>query len=162
MELGLSRGPTPNEKVLPLCSLNWIGPHYNMEKNKETCFLSFVSIMLSCMFVAALWLPAGKGLTSWLSCVVFSCVFVTFPCAVLGQVWYLIVSITDLCLLPYCYYFSQISQQLHTSRHCRLYHPFNPARQDHTAEHTSRFRPIMNSTRIVPAKNFKRLNCPPA
>ena len=33
--------------------------------------------------------------------VMFSCVFVTFPCGVLGQVWYLIVSIPDICLLPY-------------------------------------------------------------
>ena len=28
---------------------------------------------------AALWSPAGKGLTSWLSFVMFSFVFVTFP-----------------------------------------------------------------------------------
>ena len=27
--------------------------------------------------------------------------FVTFPCGVLGQVWYLIVSIPDLCRLSY-------------------------------------------------------------
>ena len=27
--------------------------------------------------------------------------FVTFPCGVLGQVWYLIVSIPDICPLPY-------------------------------------------------------------
>ena len=33
--------------------------------------------------------------------VMFSCVFVTFPNGVLGQVWHLIVSIPDLCLLPY-------------------------------------------------------------
>ena len=33
--------------------------------------------------------------------VMFSCVFVTFPCGVLGQVWNLIVSIPDLCLLTY-------------------------------------------------------------
>ena len=32
----------------------------------------------------------------------FSCVFVTFSC-VLGQVWYLIVSIHDICLLSYFY-----------------------------------------------------------
>ena len=32
--------------------------------------------------------------------VMFSCVFVTFICGVLGQVWYLIVSIPYLCLLP--------------------------------------------------------------
>ena len=30
----------------------------------------------------------------------FYCVFVTFPCGILGQVWYLIVSIPDL------YYFN--------------------------------------------------------
>ena len=33
--------------------------------------------------------------------VMFSCVFVTCPCGVLGQVWYLIVSIPDICLLTY-------------------------------------------------------------
>ena len=32
-----------------------------------------------------------------LFCVMFSCVFVTFPCGVLSQVWYLIASIPDLC-----------------------------------------------------------------
>ena len=31
----------------------------------------------------------------------FSCVFVTFPCVVLGQVWYLIVSIPSICFLTY-------------------------------------------------------------
>ena len=29
----------------------------------------------------------------------FSCVYVTFPCRVLGQVWYLIVLIPDLCFV---------------------------------------------------------------
>ena len=33
--------------------------------------------------------------------VMFSCVFVTFPCGVLGQVCYLVVSIPNLCLLSY-------------------------------------------------------------
>ena len=27
------------------------------------------------------------------------CIFVTFPCGILGQVWYLILSFTDLCCL---------------------------------------------------------------
>ena len=36
-----------------------------------------------------------------LLCVMFSFVFVTFPCGVLGQVWFLIVSIPYLSLLPY-------------------------------------------------------------
>ena len=34
----------------------------------------------------------------------FSYVFVTFPYGILGQVWYLIVCIPDLCLLPYFRY----------------------------------------------------------
>ena len=34
-------------------------------------------------------------------CVMFSCVFVTFPYGVSGQVWYLIVSTPDLCFLLY-------------------------------------------------------------
>ena len=33
--------------------------------------------------------------------VTFSCVFVTFPYGVLGQVWYLIVLIPDLCFPPF-------------------------------------------------------------
>ena len=35
------------------------------------------------------------------SCVCFLCIFFTFPFGVLGQVWYLIVSIPDLCFLSY-------------------------------------------------------------
>ena len=57
--------------------------------------------MLSRLLIAALWAPAGKGLTSWLSFVVLNCVFVTFPLGILGQVWYLIVLIPDLCPLSY-------------------------------------------------------------
>ena len=43
------------------------------------------------LFVCALWSPAGKGLASWLSFVVFSCEFVTFP----------LVSTPYLCNLTY-------------------------------------------------------------
>ena len=32
------------------------------------------------------------------------CIFVTFPCDILGQVWYLIISFPDLCLLSYSHY----------------------------------------------------------
>ena len=49
-----------------------------------------------------MWSPVGKGLASWHSLyLMVSCVFVTFPYDVLGEVWYLIVSIPDICLLPY-------------------------------------------------------------
>ena len=51
--------------------------------------------------IADLWSPAGKGLTSWLLFVMSNCDFVTFPCGILGQVWYLNVLIPDLCLLSY-------------------------------------------------------------
>ena len=57
--------------------------------------------MLSRLFIAALRSPAGKGLTAWLLFVMFNYVFVTFPCGILGQVWYLIVSIPDLCRISY-------------------------------------------------------------
>ena len=56
---------------------------------------------LSRLFICALWPPAGKGLTSWLLIVMFKCVFVIFLCGILGQVWYLIVSIPDLCNISY-------------------------------------------------------------
>ena len=36
-----------------------------------------------------------------LSYMIFFVFFVTFPCVVMGQVWYLIVSIPDLCLRTY-------------------------------------------------------------
>ena len=65
------------------------------------CYLSFVTVILSCQLNAALWSPTKKGLPSWFSiCHVFLC-FDTSPCGVLGQVWCLIVSIPDLCLLHY-------------------------------------------------------------
>ena len=59
------------------------------------CYLCLVFVMLLRLFVAALWSHGGKGLTSRLLFVMFNCVFVTFPCGILGQVWYLIVSIHD-------------------------------------------------------------------
>ena len=51
--------------------------------------------------LGVLWSPAGTGLTAWHLFVMFYCVFVTFPGGILGQVWYLIVSIPDLCHLSY-------------------------------------------------------------
>ena len=65
------------------------------------CYFCLVFIMLSCMFIAALWLNDGKGLTSWLSFMMSNCEFVAFQCGILGQVWYLVVLIPDLCCLSY-------------------------------------------------------------
>ena len=52
------------------------------------------------LFVDALWPLAGKGLTSWLSFVMFNRGVVSFP-LVSRQVWCLIVSIPVLCPLSY-------------------------------------------------------------
>ena len=66
-------------------------------------YLCLVCVMLSRLFIAALWSPAGKGPTSWLLFVMFNCTFVTLPCGILGHVRYLIVLIPDLCSLSYFY-----------------------------------------------------------
>ena len=43
-------------------------------------FFGHVFVMLSRqLFVVALWSPAGVGLASWLSFVMYNCEFVTFP-----------------------------------------------------------------------------------
>ena len=45
------------------------------------CFCSVLCLLclFARLFNCALWSPAGKGLTSWLSFVVSNCEFVTFP-----------------------------------------------------------------------------------
>ena len=61
------------------------------------CVLCLVFLMLLRLFIAALWSPAD--LLALVGDV--KCIFVTFPCGILGQLWYLIVSFHDLCLLSY-------------------------------------------------------------
>ena len=61
-----------------------------------SCVLQAFASVHYCLVVTC-W----KGLISWILFVVFNSVFVTFPCGILGQVWYLIVSISDLCRLSY-------------------------------------------------------------
>ena len=63
-------------------------------------FMSNV-FMLSRLFIAAVCSPAVIELISWLLFVMFNCVFITFPCGILGQVWYLVVSIPDHCRFSY-------------------------------------------------------------
>ena len=66
------------------------------------CYMCFVFVMLSRLIIAELWSSAGKGPRSLdsLVCDVSLC-FVTFKFDILGQVWYLIKSIPELCLLAY-------------------------------------------------------------
>ena len=58
-------------------------------------------LFMICVCFYVLWSPVEKRLISWLIFVMFNCVFVTFPCGILGQVWYVTVLIPDLCLLSY-------------------------------------------------------------
>ena len=50
-----------------------------------------------CLFINALWSPAGTRLTSWVS--------FQFPLGILGQLWCLIVSIPDRFPLSYFWFF---------------------------------------------------------
>ena len=61
-----------------------------------------------CLYYIVLTVPCSLVITCWerpdllaLLCVMLSCVFVTNPYGVSGQVWYLIVSIPHLSLLLY-------------------------------------------------------------
>ena len=63
------------------------------------CFVSCVShalLSVHCCLVATLEMADLLALV-----VDFYCIFVTFPFGILGQVWHLIVSFPDLCLLSY-------------------------------------------------------------
>ena len=72
------------------------------------CFFywSFLLIVFrGCLFRTDLSVPSTLVVTCWEKVlaplfVMFTCVLVTFIFGVLGQVWLLIVSIPDICLLP--------------------------------------------------------------
>ena len=63
------------------------------------CFC-LIFLMRSRLFIAALWSPAGKGLSSWLLLAMFI-VFCYFPLWYPGSGVVLIVSFPDLCRLSY-------------------------------------------------------------
>ena len=79
------------------------------------CFCSVLCLLCLCarLFICALWSPAGKELTSWFSFAGSNCEFVTFNFGILGQVWYLIVSIPDLCTLTYFYKVWEINMEVY-------------------------------------------------
>ena len=56
----------------------WPGPEVIKLKN-VFCSVLCLLCLCGCLFMWALWSPAGKGLTPWLSFVVSNCEFVTFP-----------------------------------------------------------------------------------
>ena len=85
------------DKVPTLYCLPKLHKNYKARfiSNSSSCMTTELSKLLtSC-------LTAGRGLTSWVSFVVSNCEFVTFLLVSLGLLWYLIVSIPDLCTLTY-------------------------------------------------------------
>ena len=54
--------------------------------------------LLFCHFLV--WYP-GSGVVLLIADLCHLSYFKAFPCGVLGQVWYMIVSIPDICLLPF-------------------------------------------------------------
>ena len=63
-------------------------------------------LLMSCVGHAFVSVHCCRVVTCWeradlLALVCDVCVFVTCPCGILSQVWYLIVSIPDLCCLSY-------------------------------------------------------------
>ena len=81
--------------------------------------LCLAFVMLTRLFIAALWSPAWKGLTSKFLFVMFHFVFVTFPCDILGQVWSLLYQ-----FLIFSSYLTLITEEYHSYMlfkcHCKL------------------------------------------
>ena len=79
-------------------------------------FFCYLCIVFVCHTVLSV--PCSLVVSCWeradllaLLCVMFSCVFVTFPYHVLGQVWYFIVSIPDVFMLSYFYIYAGLKSK---------------------------------------------------
>ena len=72
-----------------------------MRTELQAPVISHTGASVRCSFLATCWERADPLALLY---VTFSCVFVIFPYGVLDEVWYLIVLIPDLCLLPYFTY----------------------------------------------------------
>ena len=73
---------------------------------------------MSCILVVICWEKADLLALLY---VTFCCVLITFPYGVLGQVWYLIVSMPDRCIVPYMKHGVGIFRQVKALVHCYYY-----------------------------------------
>ena len=78
---------------------------YFTDRSKAVLLLWIICVIyvlyFSCDYVCSL-LPCGHLLgKGWPLGSCLWCVFVTFPCGIMGQVWYLIASIPEFCRLSY-------------------------------------------------------------
>ena len=64
------KGNRRYKRKMHICMYTPKGSH----TQDHLCYLCLVCVMLSRLFIAALWPPAGKAMTSWLSFVMFICV----------------------------------------------------------------------------------------
>ena len=81
----------------------WLIP-FKAQIPQDRCSISIStnhsSTWFECAKPASGWLATWTVLSQYCVCPAdgLPCVFVTFPCGILGQVWYLVVSIPHLCL----------------------------------------------------------------
>ena len=71
-------------------------------------WILFLFMFHACLYYTVLSVPCSLVITCWestgllaLLCVMFPCVFATFPYGFSGKMWYLILSIPDFCHLLY-------------------------------------------------------------
>ena len=82
----ISQRSPSDHQISPQGGASFVDPFF-------ICILCHTVLSVHCSLVVTCWERAD------LLALVCDCVFVTFPCSILGQVWYLIVSIPDLCRL---------------------------------------------------------------
>ena len=84
-------------------------------------WIPFCYLFHICLCHTVLYVPCSLVFICWersaLLSVRFSFVFVNYPYDVLGQVWYMTVSIPDHCLLPY-FYCSKLKPLFHFLNEC--------------------------------------------
>ena len=77
------------------------------DRSKAVLFCIFVLLFVLCVYLSdtVLSVPCSLAVTCWERADLLTILYVMFSCghfvSVLGQVWYLIVSFSDFCLLPY-------------------------------------------------------------
>ena len=96
---------------MKLVPSNWFKPGSIFFTDRSTAVLLLwsISVFVSCVSHAFASVHCYLVVTCWeraghLALVGDVCsIFVTFPCGILGQVWYMIISFPDLCRLSYFY-----------------------------------------------------------
>ena len=99
-------------KVLVPCREAGLIPpvKYFTDRSKAVLLLWIVCVFVPCVSHAFASVHCCLMVTCWERADLLAsvgdvyCISVTFPCGILGQVWYLIVSLPDLCILSYFKY----------------------------------------------------------